>query len=255
MKVLHVSTESALRVREIQTRLRSMGNPEHAKALRWFFKTGAGQYGEGDKFAGLKVPTIRKLAKEYRTLPLAEVECLLHSEIHEERLLARMILVLQAAKADETVRKAIFDLYLANTPRVNNWDLVDLSAPQLVGAYLESRSRKILYRLARSKSLWERRISILATYHFIRRGDYGDTLAIAAVLLRDAEDLIHKAAGWMLREVGKRELPALEGFLQKHSEAMPRTMLRYAIEKFPEKKRKSYLKRGGKNAIKATIGK
>jgi 3-methyladenine DNA glycosylase AlkD len=228
---------------EIQTRLRSLGSPEHAKTLAWFFKTGPGQYGEGDKFAGLKVPVIRKLAKEYRALPLAEVESLLHSEIHEERLLALLILVLQAAKADDRTRKAIYQLYLANTQWINSWDLVDLSAPHLVGVYLERYSRKKLHQLAKSKSLWERRISILATFHFTRQGDFGDTLSIAEILLGDSEDLIHKAVGWMLREVGKRSLPALEGFLQKHVCTMPRTMLRYAIEKFPEKKRKAYLKK------------
>jgi 3-methyladenine DNA glycosylase AlkD len=230
-------------VQEIQSRLRALGNPENAKALRWFFKTGPGQYGEGDKFAGVKVPTIRELAKEYRTLSLADAESLLHSPIHEERLLSLVILVLRAAKADEKVRKAIFDLYLANTNWINNWDLVDLSAPQLVGAYLEGRSRKVLYRLARSKSLWERRISVLATFHFVRQGDYGDTLAIAELLLRDRDDLIHKAVGWMLREVGKRDIMALEGFLQKHSPIMPRTMLRYAIEKFPEATRQTFLQK------------
>jgi 3-methyladenine DNA glycosylase AlkD len=228
-------------VQEIQSRLRALGNPEHAKTLRWFFKTGPGQYGEGDKFAGVKVPTIRKLANEYCALSLADVECLLHSEIHEERLLSLVILVLQAAKAGDKIRKAIFDLYLASTDWINNWDLVDLSAPQLLGAHLERRSRKVLYRLARSKSLWERRISILATFHFIRQGDCGDTLAIAELLLHDKEELIHKAVGWMLREVGKRDLAALEGFLEKHSQIMPRTMLRYAIEKFPEARRKAYL--------------
>jgi 3-methyladenine DNA glycosylase AlkD len=227
--------------RDIQARLRSLANPEHAKTLAWFFKTGPGQYGEGDKFAGLKVPSIRALAKEYRDLPLAEVECLLHSEIHEERLLALIILVLQAAKAEDRCRKAIFDFYLANTKWINSWDLVDLSAPQLVGVYLEERSRKILHRLARSKSLWERRISIVATFHFIHREDYGDTLSIAEILLGDREDLIHKAVGWMLREVGKRDLPVLECFLQKHRLAMPRTMLRYAIEKFPDEKRRAYM--------------
>jgi 3-methyladenine DNA glycosylase AlkD len=228
-------------VAEIRSQVRSLGNPEHAKTALWFFKTGPGQYGEGDKFAGLKVPVVRKLVKEHRTLPLDDVERLLHSEIHEERLLALLILVSQAAKADSARRKAIYDIYLANTRWVNNWDLVDLSAPHLVGAYLEDKSRKPLYRLAKSKILWERRIAVLATFHFIRRGDFGDALAIVEMLLGDAEDLIHKAAGWMMREVGKRDLPVLEGFLREHGRKMPRTMLRYAIEKFPEKKRKSFL--------------
>jgi 3-methyladenine DNA glycosylase AlkD len=236
------ATVAAASVQEIRSRMQLLGKPEYAKALRWFFKTGPGQYGEGDQFAGLKAPMIRKLAREYRALPLTEVECLLHTEIHEQRALALMILVLQADKADDKGRKAIFDLYLANAKWINNWDLVDLSAPQLVGVYLEHRSRKILYRLAGSKSLWRRRISILATFHFIRREDYGDTLSIAEMLLGDTEDLIHKAVGWMLREVGKRDLPVLESFLRKHYQIMPRTMLRYAIEKFSEKKRMAYLK-------------
>jgi 3-methyladenine DNA glycosylase AlkD len=232
-----------MNARKIQAHLRSLANPDHAKTLSWFFKTGPGQYGEGDVFAGLKVPALRQLAKEYRTLPLAEVECLLHSKIHEERLLSLIILVSQAAKADDATRKAIYELYLANTKWINNWDLVDLSAPQVVGVYLERRNRKKLYQLAKSKSLWERRISIVSTFHFIRQKDFGDTLSIAETLLDDREDLIHKASGWMLREVGKRDLPILEGFLDQHFRDMPRTMLRYSIERFPEVKRLGYLKR------------
>jgi 3-methyladenine DNA glycosylase AlkD len=231
-----------MNAREIQARLRSLGNPEHAATLAWFFKTGPGQYAEGDKFAGLKVPAIRKLAKEFADLPLAQSERLLHGKIHEERMLTLLILIDQAKQGDERERKRIYDFYLANTTWVNNWDLVDMSAPSLVGVYLENRSRKPLYRLAKSKSLWERRISIVATFHFIRQNDFGDTLAIADLLLGDKEDLIHKATGWMLREVGKRDLAALEGFLQQHYRIMPRTMLRYAIEKFEEKKRLAYLK-------------
>jgi 3-methyladenine DNA glycosylase AlkD len=229
--------------KEIKRRIQSLANVEHAKTLAWFFKTGPGQYGEGDIFAGLKVHVLRKLAKEFAVLPLGESQRLLHSKIHEERLLALLILVLQAAKADDKGKKAIYDLYLANTQWVNNWDLVDLSAPHLVGTYLLTRSRRPLHRLAKSASLWERRISIVATFAFIRRNDFGDTLLIAEKLLGDKEDLIHKAVGWMLREVGKRDLAALEGFLQAHHHSMPRTMLRYAIEKFAEDKRKAYLQR------------
>jgi 3-methyladenine DNA glycosylase AlkD len=230
-----MSTSTAL-----QSRLLSLANPQHAAVLARFFKTGPGQYGEGDIFIGVKVPILRKLAKEFQTLPLPEVECLLHSEIHEARLVALLILIMQAAKADKA-RKVIYDLYLANTKHINNWDLVDLSAPNIVGAYLEKRSRRPLYRLARSSSLWERRISILATFHFIRLGDFDDTLSIAEILVGDKQDLIHKAVGWMLREVGKRDLATEEGFLQLHYQIMPRTMLRYAIEKFPERKRRMYL--------------
>jgi 3-methyladenine DNA glycosylase AlkD len=230
-------------VKELQTRLRSLGNAEDVAFLARFFKTGPGQYGEGDVFIGVRVPVTRRVAKEFRSLPFDELERLLHSEIHEERLAALVILTLQAAKADAAAKRRIYELYLANTRHINNWDLVDLSAPQLVGAHLEDRSRGPLYRLARSRWLWDRRISILATFHFIRRGDFGDALAIAEMLLADKEDLIHKAVGWMLREVGKRNCATLQGFLDRHHRVMPRTMLRYAIEKLPERKRRAYLSR------------
>jgi 3-methyladenine DNA glycosylase AlkD len=228
---------------EVQSRLRSLGNPKQAAILARFFKTGPGDYGEGDVFAGIKVPAQRKLAKEFSGLPLPEIERLLHSKIHEGRLIALLILVQQFTNADAKGRKSIYDLYLTNTRQINNWDLVDLSAPQIVGGYLENRSRKPLYRLVKSKSLWERRISILATHWFIRQGDFEDTLQIAKLLLGDEHDLIHKAVGWMLREVGKRDVAILEAFLDQYCRVMPRTMLRYAIEKFDEKKRKAYLKR------------
>jgi 3-methyladenine DNA glycosylase AlkD len=224
-----------------QQRLRSLGCPKQAVILSRFFKTGPGQYGEGDQFIGIKVPTTRKVAKEFKNLPLIEVECLLHSDIHEERLLALVILVGQFEKGDNATRKRIYDLYLANTRHINNWDLVDLSAPQIVGGHLETRSRKPLDRLAKSVSLWERRISILATGWFIWRDDFADTLRIAENLLGDKEDLIHKAVGWMLREVGKRDVAVLEEFLVQHSRTMPRTMLRYAIERFPEEKRRKHM--------------
>ena len=227
---------------ELQRRLRSLGNPADAAFLARFFKTGPGDYGEGDVFLGVRIPVIRRVAREFRALPLSELECLLHCPIHEERLAALVILVLQAAKAGPQLRKQICALYLANTRYVNNWDLVDLSAPQLVGAYLADKPRKPLYRLARSSWLWDRRISILATFHFIRQGDFAETLKIAEMLLADNEDLIHKAVGWMLREVGKRDATALEKFLAARCRIMPRTMLRYAIERFPEKKRRKYLK-------------
>ena len=227
---------------DAQKMIRSLASAEQAANLARFFKTGPGQYGEGDKFLGVKVPATRKVAREFKSLPLPEVETLLHSEIHEERLLALLILVLQFDKADKMARKQIFDLYMGNTEHINNWDLVDLSAPQIVGGYLETRSRKPLDRLARSASLWARRISIVGTHWFIRHDDFADTLRIARILLKDEHDLIHKAVGWMLREVGKRDLAALEDFLRPHYRTMPRTMLRYAIERFPEKKRQAYLK-------------
>ncbi len=233
-----------LDARRAQERLRSLGCPQQAAILARFFKTGPGEYGEGDRFIGVKVPVIRKIARECKALPLPEVECLLHSDIHEERLLALVILVGQFEKGDDDSRKRIYDLYLANTCVINNWDLVDLSAPQIVGGYLQNHSRKGLDGLAKSASLWERRIAILATFYFIRHGDFADTLRIAERLLDDRADLIHKAAGWMLREVGKRDVLVLEAFLEKHCRVMPRTMLRYAIERLPEKKRRSYLSAG-----------
>lgn len=234
--------------RAAQQRLRSLADPAVAAGSARFFKTGPGEYGEGDVFIGIKSPTLKAVAKEFKGLPLAEVECLLHSPVHEDRTLALVILVGQFTKGDDATQKAIYDLYLANTGRINNWDLVDISAPQIVGGYLEKRSRKPLFRLAKSSSLWERRISIVATHWFIRHGDYADTLRIAEKLLGDKEDLIHKAVGWMLREIGKRDVAVLEEFLGEHCGVMPRTMLRYAIERFPEKKRLGYLKAGKANA-------
>ena len=201
--------------RQVQARIQSLANPKDAAILAWFFKTGPGQYGEGDVFAGVRVPALRKVAGEFKDLALEETERLLHSAVHEHRLAALLILVMQAAKADAQTRKRIYDLYLANTRWVNNWDLVDLSAPALVGSYLATRSRKPLYRLAKSKSLWERRISVLATFPFIRQNEFADTVKIAEMLLDDEEDLIHKAVGWMLREVGKRDLETLEQFLRR----------------------------------------
>jgi 3-methyladenine DNA glycosylase AlkD len=232
-----------MNARECQSRLRSLGNPADAAFLAGFFKTGPGEYGDGDLFIGVRVPVIRKVAKEFNSLPPAEVVRLLHSEIHEERLVALMILVLQTTKSDGETRKRVYDLYLANTKYINNWDLVDLSAPQLVGAHLNDKSRRPLYRLAKSSWLWDRRISILATFHFIRHADFDDTLRIAETLLADRADLIHKATGWMLREVGKRDQAVLEGFLEQHCRTMPRTMLRYAIERLPEQKRRAYMAR------------
>lgn len=226
-----------------QQRLRSFADPNQAAILSRFFKTGPGQYGEGDKFIGVKVPVTRKVAKEFNGLSFSEVERLLHSIIHEERLLALVILVGQFEEGDDAIKKQIYDLYLANTAYINNWDLVDLSAPQIVGGYLKTRSRKPLDRLAKSKSLWERRISILATFYFIREGDFADTIRIARLLLKDKEDLIHKAVGWMLREVGKRNEAVLEEFLSQHCRTMPRTMLRYAVERFSEGKRRKYMDR------------
>jgi 3-methyladenine DNA glycosylase AlkD len=225
----------------LTAQIRALASPETACILQRFFKTGAGQYGEGDVFLGIKVPPLRALAKQHRDTGLKTIANLLHSRYHEERLFALLLLMQFYLQASDKDKAAAYDLYLDNTGRINNWDLVDISAPHIVGRHLQERSRKILYRLARSSSLWERRIAIISTFHFIRMNDFGDTLRIAAILLRDDHDLMHKAVGWMLRETGKRDLSAEEEFLKQHYQNMPRTMLRYAIERFPEPIRKNYL--------------
>ncbi len=230
--------------RAAQQRLRSLACAEQAAVLSRFFKTGPGEYGEGDRFIGVKVPVVRQVANEFPALTPAHTRALLRSRIHEERLLALIILVGQFTRGDDATRRQIYDLYCANTQHINNWDLVDLSAPQIVGGFLEQRNRRALDRLAKSPLLWERRISIVATHWFIRRADISDTLRIARRLLGDGEDLIHKATGWMLREVGKRDRAALESFLDEHAPGMPRTMLRYAIERLPEAQRRAYLRAG-----------
>lgn len=226
----------------IQETLTKLGNAETAAFLQKFFKTGPGEYGEGDLFRGIRVPTLRQLVKTVQAVPLSDVVELLHSAFHEDRLLALLLLVRLYAKGNAAQRSQIYELYLNNTRFINNWDLVDSSAEQIVGAHLWDKDRALLYNLAASSSLWERRIAIMATFHFIKRGDFTPTLDLAALLLTDREDLMHKAVGWMLREVGKRKLEAEIGFLQAHYRQMPRTMLRYAIEKFPEAERQKYLK-------------
>lgn len=226
---------------EISARLQLLGNPEKARLLQRYFKTAPGEYAEGDVFAGITVPAVRSLLKEFRNLTPLEVLPLLASGIHEERLFALLALVRCFDKGDSAVRGQTYSLYLAHTGSINNWDLVDCSAPTIVGGYLLEQGREPLYRLARSESLWERRIAILATFTFIRHNQYDDSLAIGRMLLNDREDLIHKAAGWMLREVGKRDQPVAEEFLRCHCQVMPRTMLRYAIERFPAEKRQIYL--------------
>lgn len=218
--------------------LHRIANPDRAVAAKRFFKTGPGEYGEGDQFIGLTVPQVRRLAKSYRDLSLADTMRLLRSPIHEVRLLALIILVEKYRRADAAGRRRIHGLYLGSTRYINNWDLVDTSAEHIVGP----EPGAPLLRLAKSSSLWERRIAILATFHFIKRGEFVPTLRIARQLLHDEEDLIHKAVGWMLREVGKRNLPVLKKFLYAHYRRMPRTMLRYAIEKFPARTRLRYLR-------------
>jgi 3-methyladenine DNA glycosylase AlkD len=229
-------------VKEIQKKLKSLGNKEKAKKHQGFFKTGQGEYGEGHVFIGITVPELRKLAKEYKTIGINEIKQLLKSEIHEERLLSLFLLIHRYSKGDEPEKKRIYELYLKNTKFINNWDLVDSSAGHIVGAFLFDKSKKPLYDLVKSNNLWERRISIISTFYFIKRNQFSDTLKISKILLSDKEDLIHKAVGWMLREVGKRDMSVEENFLKNHYKNMPRTMLRYAIEKFPESKRQEYLK-------------
>jgi 3-methyladenine DNA glycosylase AlkD len=229
-------------MREITDRLLALGDKKHAAVSQRFFKTEPGEYGEGDIFIGIKVPVLRKLAKEYLDLALKDTRKILRSKYHEVRLLALLIMVGQFSRGDEKKKKSIYELYLKNTRYINNWDLVDLSAYHIVGPYLMDKSREPLFELANSGSLWERRIAIMSTFYFIKNNEFTDTLEIAGILLSDAEDLIHKAVGWMLREIGKRQLKTEEAFLKRNYKIMPRTMLRYAIEKFPEPKRKRYLK-------------
>ncbi|MGE5757772.1 MAG: DNA alkylation repair protein [Sideroxydans sp.] len=224
----------------VQKELRALASPEVAANLQRFFKTGPGQYGEGDVFLGIKIPPLRGLAKQHADAGLDTVVTLLNSRYHEERMFALLLLMQFYQRAQEDQRTAAYELYLDNTHRINNWDLVDVSAPRIVGRHLHDRPRKILYQLARSSLLWERRIAIIATAWFIRVDDFDDTLKIAEILLQDEHDLMHKAVGWMLREVGKRDQDVEEDFLKQHYRDMPRTMLRYAIERFPEKKRKDY---------------
>jgi 3-methyladenine DNA glycosylase AlkD len=217
-------------------------DPVQAEFCLRFFRTGPGEYGEGDRFLGIRAPELRALAKKHAGLDLKGCASLLRSRDHEARLLALLILGNAYPRADEETQEAIYRLYLDSTEHINNWDLVDCSAPHILGRHLEGRSRATLTKLARSKSLWERRIAMLATQHFIRQGDFADALRIADILLADPHDLIHKAVGWMLREVGNRDRPAEEAFLQPRYDRMPRTMLRYAIEKFPEPLRLRYLR-------------
>ena len=226
-----------------QSALRNLADRNVAKASQRFIKTGKGEYGEGDKFIGVRVPTIRAIAKQHKDLSVAKVTTILHSPYHEERLLALIMLVNLFEKGSTETRVEIYKNYLANTKYINGWDLVDSSAHQIVGGYLLDKKRSKLDTLSRSSMLWERRISIIATYHFIKQDQFDDTLRIAKKLLSDNEDLIHKAVGWMLREVGNRNRSVEVTFLDKYHQQMPRTMLRYAIEKFDKKQRQHYLQR------------
>jgi 3-methyladenine DNA glycosylase AlkD len=228
--------------KQIMRKLRELGDSDIAVHSKRFFKTGKGEYGEGDVFLGLRVPTIRQCVREYRKISLEDASTILKSPFHEARLLALLILVAQYSSANtSTEKEAVYRAYLSHRNFINNWDLVDCSAEHVVGAHLLNKDRRPLYRLARSKNLWDRRIGIMSTFHFIKREDFSETLAIAEMLLYDKEDLIRKAVGWMLREVGKRNRNVEEGFLSKYYKEMPRTMLRYAIEKLPESERLAYL--------------
>jgi 3-methyladenine DNA glycosylase AlkD len=226
----------------IKRELKLLSNPKRSEVSKRFFKTGKGEYGERDIFLGISVPDTRRVAKQCIDITLPEIKKLLYSKIHEERLIALIILVNAFNKASFPKQKVIFDFYIEHTKQINNWDLVDISAPNIVGKYLLNKPRKILYTLAKSKNLWEKRIAIIATLTFIRNGEYGDTLKISKILLKDKHDLIHKAVGWMLREVGKKSLEDEDVFLKKNHKDLPRTTLRYAIEKFSKEKRYAYLK-------------
>lgn len=235
--------------KEARKDLRAVADKNKARILARFFKTGKGEYGEGDVFLGVVVPKQRKIARKFAGLPLKEIQKLLKSKIHEERLLGLIIIVNQyrkslkaeKLKSGEILRERIFRFYLKNIAAVNNWNLVDLSCRDIIGEHLVLRPRKILYRFAKSRNLWERRIAIVSTWAFIRRGDFKDILRIAEMLFNDKHDLIHKAVGWMLREVGKKDERALRRFLDKYCLKMSRMTLRYAIERFSEKRRKRYL--------------
>ena len=246
-------------VRQLKAEIERIADQKRAKLLQRYFKTGKGEYGEGDIFLGITVPQSRKIAIKFENLDFASIEKLLHSKLHEERLIALLILVNNFSKGSDPLKKKIYDFYLNNTKYINNWDLVDLSAPNIVGNFLWNKQRgpssakasagkpvennPILIKLAKSESIWERRIAVLSTFRFIKENQFRDSLKIAKMLLKDDHDLIQKAVGWMLREIGKRDLETEIEFLNKHYQKMPRTMLRCSIEKFPEKLKMFYLKK------------
>ncbi len=227
---------------EISAILRSISDRSMAEHSQRFFKTGKGQYGEGDKFLGIRVPKIRQQVKNFKSVAVSEILILLKSSFHEERLFALLALIEKYSKGDDAIRKQIYKFYLEHIEYINNWDLVDSSASQIAGRHLYAKDRQQLYVLSKSDNIWARRIAIIATFYFIKQNDFTDTIRIAAILINDKHDLIHKAVGWMLREVGKRDIAVEEQFLQKRYKDMPRTMLRYAIEKFDKESRQAYLK-------------
>ncbi|MCB0366939.1 MAG: DNA alkylation repair protein [Bdellovibrionales bacterium] len=228
---------------EIHKRLRQFASLKRAQLNQSFFKTGKGEYGYGDIFLGITMPDCRKVAKEYKDLSLAETKRVIRSKYHEERMAGLIILVQKYEKASaDKERERLYKTYVDHFNYINNWDLVDVTCPRIVGQHLENRNRKILYQWAKSERLWTKRVAIISTLWFVKDGDLDDAFKLAQVLLHDEHDLIHKAVGWVLREAGKKEVKRLEAFLKKHCKTMPRTMLRYAIEKFPERKRQMYLK-------------
>ncbi|MBI5135109.1 DNA alkylation repair protein [Candidatus Uhrbacteria bacterium] len=229
-------------VTQLQRKTKALADPKRAATNRWFFKTGKGQYGEGDQFLGLTSRQMHDIAKEFRLLPLPDLQRLLKNPYHEQRQIALYILVDQFGRSSSIQQKHQYRFYLANTRWINNWDLVDCSAHKIVGRYLREKPHDVLTGMAASKNVWERRISIIATLDFIAHRSFNTTLSIATILLQDPHDLIQKGVGWMLREVGKRDEATLKQFLNRHAPAMPRTMLRYAIERLPEAKRRAYMR-------------
>lgn len=228
---------------KIKQEIKKQANPAKAQIYQRFFKTGKGEYGEGDLFLGLTMPEQRTIAKKFLNLKINEVEQLLHSKYHEHRMIALVIWTYQYDKGNQELKNKIYRIYMKNLKWINNWDLVDVTTPRIVGMHLLNKDKQILYKLAKSKILWERRISMLATFAFIYHNQFKDSIKIAEILLNDKHDLIHKAVGWMLREIGKRDLKTEEAFLNKYYKQMPRTMLRYSIERFPDKKKKYYMKK------------
>ena len=231
-----------MKYQDIVSRLNELANPEIAQHSQRYFKTGKGEYGYGDKFLGIRVPVLRKTVKEFKDTSITEIQKLIKSEYHEVRLISLLLMVQMFSKGEIDTKEKVVNLYLKNTKFINNWDLVDSSASYIIGAWLFQKDRAILYELARSDLLWDRRIAIMSTAYFIKNNQYNDTLKISKILLSDSEDLIHKAVGWMLREVGNRDIEREEQYLKKYYKKMPRVMLRYAIEKFSKERRQAYLK-------------
>jgi 3-methyladenine DNA glycosylase AlkD len=232
---------------QLKKELKSFANEDSAKILQRYFKTGKGEYGKGDVFLGLRSQQVKDVAKKYSGIPLIKIQELLKSQIHEERMCALRILVQKYENSEDEEKANIFNFYLKNTKKINNWDLVDISSHCIIGDFLSNKNKKILYELAKSDNLWERRIAIISTLNFIKKENMEDTLEIAKLLLDDSHDLIHKAVGWMLREVGKKDVETLKYFLEENYDKIPRTTLRYAIERFEDGERKKLLKGKFKN--------